>query len=122
MRELVIKKCEGCGALVEVLQDCTCENCGIKCCGKEMTKLIPNTDKEKNIPEYEVVGDTIVVSVNKEMDEENFIEWVSMVSDEVVGKKFLKVGKNPKVTFPYVPGSKLYAYCNRHGLWSNEVK
>ena len=31
--------CEGCGALVKVLIDCTCENCGIKCCGKTMKEI-----------------------------------------------------------------------------------
>ena len=30
--ELIIKKCKTCGAMVKVLKDCTCENCGIKCC------------------------------------------------------------------------------------------
>ena len=28
--------CAKCGALVKVLIDCTCENCGIKCCGEHL--------------------------------------------------------------------------------------
>ena len=40
---LTIKKCLKCGALVEVLHDCTCENCGVQCCGEEMRTLLPNT-------------------------------------------------------------------------------
>lgn len=31
--------CEKCGALVKVLIDCTCENCGIKCCGDTMKEI-----------------------------------------------------------------------------------
>ena len=31
--------CEKCGALVKVLIECTCENCGIKCCGQTMKEI-----------------------------------------------------------------------------------
>ena len=31
-----ILTCASCGAKVEVIVDCTCENCGFKCCGKAM--------------------------------------------------------------------------------------
>ena len=37
--ELVIKECKNCGALVKVISDCTCNNCGIKCCSNEMVEL-----------------------------------------------------------------------------------
>ena len=36
MKKLVIKKCNQCGAMVKVLQDCTCNGCGIKCCDEQM--------------------------------------------------------------------------------------
>lgn len=31
--------CAKCGALVNVLIDCTCENCGIKCRGETMKEI-----------------------------------------------------------------------------------
>ncbi len=31
--------CEKCGALVKVLIECTCENCGIRCCGVQMKEI-----------------------------------------------------------------------------------
>ncbi|MBR5281139.1 MAG: hypothetical protein IKU26_09295 [Clostridia bacterium] len=37
MDKIVI--CEKCGAMVQVLIDCTCENCGIKCCGEKMKEI-----------------------------------------------------------------------------------
>lgn len=37
MDKIVI--CEKCGAMVKVLIDCTCENCGIKCCGECMKEI-----------------------------------------------------------------------------------
>ena len=37
MNKIVI--CEKCGAMVKVLIDCTCKNCGIKCCGETMKEI-----------------------------------------------------------------------------------
>ena len=37
MSKIVV--CEKCGAMVQVLIDCTCENCGIKCCGAQMKEI-----------------------------------------------------------------------------------
>ena len=34
-----IVKCEKCGAMVKVLIDCTCDNCGIKCCEETMKEI-----------------------------------------------------------------------------------
>ena len=37
MEKIVL--CENCGAMVKVLIDCTCANCGIKCCGETMKEI-----------------------------------------------------------------------------------
>ena len=37
MEKIVL--CEKCGAMVKVLIDCTCQNCGIKCCGETMKEI-----------------------------------------------------------------------------------
>ena len=37
-------------------------------------------------------------------------------------KKFLLPGEEACVIFPYVKGSKIYSFCNKHGLWSKEVE
>jgi len=63
---LTIKRCLKCGATVEVLHDCTCENCGVKCCGEEMRVQLPNTvdaSVEKHLPVVEVNGNEVVVYV-----------------------------------------------------------
>ena len=125
MKELIIKKCMSCGAMVEVLQDCNCNNCGIQCCGQNMVKLEPNsTDAvvEKHVPEYEIQGEKVNVKVNHVMEEEHFIEWIAIVSEGTICKKMLNPGENAEVKFKYIPGSILYAYCNKHGLWKKEVK
>ena len=83
-KELVIKKCMKCGAMVQVIEDCNCEECGIKCCGEQMQILKPNSVDaaiEKHVPTYEVKDGKIFVRVNHVMEEDHYIEWISIVFD-----------------------------------------
>ncbi len=123
--DFLIKKCTKCGALVEVLKDCECDNCGIRCCGEPMTVLKENSVDaaiEKHVPTYEVIGSYIVVTVNHVMENDHYIEWIALDTDKTTGKKYFKSGEQAKAVFPYIPGSKILSYCNKHGLWSTIVK
>ncbi len=124
-KELIIKKCMKCGAKVEVLQDCTCDNCGIQCCGEQMTELVPNSVDaavEKHVPNYEVKEGKLIVTVHHVMEEEHYIEWIAFVTDNKKCVKYLNPREEAKVHFKYVPGAILYAYCNKHGLWKTEIQ
>lgn len=124
MKELVIKKCTKCGALVKVLEDCNCEGCGIQCCGEQMVKLEPNSVDaavEKHVPTYEIQGEKIIVKVNHVMEEEHYIEWVTMIDGNKEKTVYFKPGEEAVAKFCYHKGAMLYAYCNKHGLWKQEV-
>ena len=124
-KELVIKKCKSCGAIIEVLEDCGYEGCEIKCCGENMETLIPNSVDaaiEKHVPTYEKNGDKILVKVNHVMEEEHYIEWICQVSDNKECMVKLSPAQVAEATFPYEPNSTLYAFCNKHGLWKTEVE
>lgn len=125
MKDLVIKKCNKCGAMIQVDQDCNCTGCGIQCCGEPMTVLTSNsTDAavEKHVPTYEVVGDKIQVRVNHVMEDEHYIAWIMLVTENEQCKVILEPGKEAVAEFKYIPGSTVYEYCNKHGLWKVEVK
>lgn len=124
-KEFTLAVCPKCGAMVEIIKECTCEDCGIKCCGETMVEVRANTvdaSVEKHMPTYEVVGNYVVVTVPHVMEEEHYIEWVGIDGDNINAKKYFHAGENCKAVFPYIAGSKLLAYCNKHGLWSCEVK
>lgn len=124
-KEFIVKKCLKCGAMVKVLEDCTCENCGIKCCGEQMKALVPNSVDaaiEKHVPTYEVRDDKILVKVNHVMEDEHFIEWICMIYGNKEITTYFNPGEEAEVEYVYVPGATLYAYCNKHGLWKAEVK
>lgn len=122
--ELVIKRCSSCGATVDVLEDCNCKGCGIICCDKPMEVLVPNSVDaavEKHVPTYEKVEDEIVVKVNHVMEKEHFIEWLCLVKENKKIMVKLYPEQNAEARFPYIPGSTIYSYCNKHGLWKADV-
>ena len=125
MKELVIKKCFKCNAIVRVIEDCNCDDCGIKCCGEQMKALKANaTDGavEKHVPTYEIKGDTIEARVNHVMEEDHYIEWISIVFENKTVTTYLNPGEEPCMHCKYVPGSTIYAYCNKHSIWKKDVE
>ena len=125
MKELVVKKCLKCGATVKVLEDCSCENCGIQCCGEKMVKLEPNSVDaafEKHIPTYEIKDGRVFIKVNHVMEADHYIEWISVVSEEKELTRYFKPGDEPTLDCEYTQGMAVYAYCNKHELWKTEVK
>lgn len=122
--ELIIKRCAKCDAMVMVMEDCTCENCGIKCCGENMEVLKANSvdaSFEKHVPTYEIVDNEIVVRVNHVMEKEHFIEWIALVKDNT--QMFVKQypEQDAIARFPLIKDATLYAYCNKHGLWASDI-
>lgn len=123
--ELIIKKCSKCGAMVKVIEDCKCNNCGIQCCGEEMKIMVPNSVDaavEKHVPTYEIIDNEIIVKVNHVMEKEHYIEWISLVKENKEYKVKLYPEQNAEARFPYIKGATIYSYCNKHGLWKEEVE
>ena len=125
MKEVRFYKCPICGNIVELVEG---DIKRTKCCGREMELLVANTVDaavEKHVPVYEVVDNELVVTVGEvehPMSEEHYIMWVLLVTDNRSYRVELKPNDKPVVKLPYVENSTLYAYCNLHGLWKNEIK
>lgn len=125
MNNLIIKKCSNCGKMVRVLKCGDNGDCEIKCCGEKMRELTPNSVDaaiEKHVPTYEVNGDKIIVKVNHVMDEDHYIEWISILNGNKEKTVYFKPGEEATASFCYHKGAILYAYCNKHGLWKKEVE
>ncbi len=123
MRELILRKCESCGAVVKVIKDCHCK-CGFMCCGDHMEVVEANSVDaafEKHIPNYEIKDGKLEVRVNHVMEDEHYIEWIALVDDDSEEYIYFKPGEEAVVTFDKTKGI-LYSYCNQHGLWKNEIK
>jgi len=118
---LQVYKCDKCGNIVEVLHGGMGE---LVCCGAPMRLLKENTtdaSKEKHVPVIEKVDGGYKVkigSIPHPMEEKHYIEWIELVADGLVYRKYLKPGDAPEALFAISAGS-VYAreYCNLHGLW-----
>ena len=116
-----IYKCEICGNIVEVLHTGVGE---LVCCGEPMNLMVENTvdaSKEKHVPVIEKSGNKVTVkvgSVAHPMEEKHYIEFIELMADGKVYRKFLKPGETPEATFE-ITAAKISAreYCNLHGLW-----
>jgi len=72
----------------------------------------------------EKAGDKVKVkvgSVPHPMEEAHYIEWIEIVADDRVYRKFLKPGEKPEAEFE-VAAEKIEAreYCTIHGLWKSK--
>lgn len=117
-------KCPVCGNIIGLI-DGNIEN--IKCCGRTMEQMVANsTDAatEKHVPVCEKVGDEVIVKVGEvehPMVEEHYIMWIAQVSENRTTRVTLKPNEKPEAKFPYIPGSTIFAYCNKHGLWKTTI-
>ena len=89
-----------------------------------MTLLVENTTDaatEKHVPVIEKSANSITVkvgSVAHPMEEKHFIEFIEVMADVKLYRKFFKPGDKPEATFE-ISADKIEAraFCNLHGLW-----
>ena len=94
-----IYKCNVCGNIVEVVHASTGQ---LVCCVKPMELKVE------------------IRSVPHPMEKEHYIEWIEVIVDSKVQRKFLKPGDKPEAEFCICSeGKEISAreYCNVHGLW-----
>lgn len=123
--ELIIKKCLKCGAIVKVIQNCECDDCGIMCCNEKMVEMRPNSVDaavEKHVPTYVIEDNMLKVRVNHVMDSDHYIEWICLKTETKEECVYLKPNEDAVAVFLNVQSGTLYAYCNKHGLWHTKIE
>ena len=119
--------CKHCGNIIAFAKN---SGVPVMCCGEKMQEITPNTTdaaQEKHVPVVTVDGNCVTVevgSVPHPMQEDHYIEWVSLHTDQGNQRKWLKPGDAPKVQFMICDDDKpiaVMAYCNLHGLWKADV-
>ncbi len=78
---------------------------------------------EKHVPVVEKTGKGIKVKVSSvphPMEEMHYIEWIELIADDRVYRKFLKPTDKPEAEFE-IKAENIEAreYCNIHGLWKS---
>ena len=118
---LQVYRCSVCGNMVEVIH---AGGGTLVCCNQPMDLLAENTTdaaREKHVPVIEKRGDRVKITVGAvahPMEEKHYIEWIEVIDDGKVCRRFLKAGDAPGSVFP-AEGEQITAraLCNLHGLW-----
>ena len=120
-----VYKCEICGNIVELI------NVGggeLVCCGQPMNLLEEKSEDsstEKHVPFIIKEDDKVTVKVGENtehpMMEKHYIQWIELLADGKVYRRFLNPDDKPEVVF-YLKADKVSAreYCNLHGLWKSQ--
>lgn len=121
-------ECKNCGCVMELVR---CGEDGRRPCGENFRELTPNTTDaahEKHIPIAEVSDGCIrvtVADVLHPMSPDHYIGWVAIATDGGTQRRPLFPDSEPKVEFAILKGEKLrevFAFCNKHGLWSRKYE
>jgi len=115
--------CKLCGNLVEM----TAEGAGeLVCCGEPMELLEAKTaddGREKHVPVVSEKDGGIFVKVGDvphPMMEKHWINFIEVLTADMVIRKELKAGEAPEAWFNVKPEDVVAVreYCNLHGLWA----
>ena len=86
-----------------------------------LKEKVENVGKEKHVPVVERTEAGIKVkigSVPHPLEEKHYIEWIEVIANGKVPRKFLKPGDKPEAEFKVKEkGVVVKEYCNIHGLW-----
>ena len=118
--------CEHCKNIVGVIQS---SGVPMKCCGQNMTELIPGTVDaavEKHVPVVTVEDNLVKVAVGEvthPMTEEHYIQWIYLQTDKGGQRKNLTPSDKPEAVFALAEEKPVavYEYCNLHGLWKADL-
>lgn len=114
--------CRVCGNIVEVLRAGAGE---LVCCDQPMELLVEktaDTGKEKHVPVVQQTSSGILIKVGSiphPMEPKHYIEWIELVTEKAVYRKYFNPSDQPQAEFPVQEKSAFIAreHCNVHGLW-----
>ncbi|MBR5903326.1 MAG: desulfoferrodoxin, partial [Clostridia bacterium] len=94
--------CAHCGNIIAYVKN---SGVPVMCCGQKMQELVPGTtdaSTEKHVPVYTVEDNKVHVkvgSVTHPMQEEHYIQWISLQTKQGNQRKVLKPTDAPEVCF-----------------------
>ena len=111
--------CPVCGNIIQTTGEAV-----ISCCGITLPPLeaeSTESDNEHSL-KIETVEDEYYVTMNHPMTKEHYISFIAAISDQGVQLVKMYPEGNAEARFKISRVRKLYAYCNRHGLFEVDRK
>ena len=104
--------CPVCGNVINATGEAV-----ISCCGLTMPPLEAEETDDEHVISVENIEDEFYVTVDHPMTKEHFISFLAAVSDQDIQLVKLYPEGNAECRFRKSCVRKIYAYCNRHGLY-----
>ena len=109
--------CPVCGNVIQTSGEAV-----ISCCGITLPPLEAEEPDDGHSLKVETVEDEYYVTMNHSMTKEHYISFIAAISDQGVQLVKLYPEGNAEARFKISRVRKLYAYCNRHGLFEVDRK
>ena len=119
------------GGNMNKIQFFVCPTCGnvlfstgeadVSCCGRKLAMLTVTAGDLNHSMSVEEIEDDYYIAIDHEMTKSHYISFVAFVGYDRVLLVKLYPEQNAELRFPKMHGSKLFAYCNKHGLWVNKI-
>ena len=108
--------CPVCGNVIRSIGEAV-----ISCCGVSLPPVEPEPADEEHPVQVEVVEDEYYVTAAHPMTKEHHISFLTAISDS--GVQFVKLYPegSAEARFKRARVKKIFAYCNRHGMFEIKV-
>lgn len=109
--------CPICGNVIQTIGEAV-----VSCCGITLPPIEAEDADSDHLVHVEIVEDEYYVSVDHPMEKDHYISFLVAVSDQ--GTNFVKLYPegSAEARFKINRVAKIYAYCNRHGLFQANPK
>ena len=107
--------CPVCGNIIRTTGEAL-----ISCCGITLPPIIAEEPDEDHLLHVEIVEDEYYVTIDHPMTKNHYISFLAAVSDDRLQlvKLYPEAGAEARFKIGHV--IRIYAYCNRHGLFQKK--
>ena len=116
IRKMKFFVCPDCGNLVAAIADTS-----VTCCGRKLKVLEPIKAPEGEKLSVQTIEQDYFISSNHEMSRDHYIAFLAFVTSDTVILRKLYPEWDLQVRIPIISRGRLLWYCNRHGLFYQEV-
>lgn len=116
MKKTKFYVCGRCGNLITATGEAA-----VSCCGRKLEELTVQAPDEEHTLQIEPVEDEYFISVKHEMSKEHYLSFLSYVTGDKLLVAKLYPEQNAEVRFKRYGHGRLYTFCNRHGLFGQNI-
>ena len=109
--------CPVCGNVIQAIGEAV-----VSCCGITLPPAEPEETDADHCMRVETVEDEYYVTVEHPMERDHHISFLAAVSDQGIQFAKLYPEGNAEARFKINRVKRLYAYCNKHGLFQRDPR